>query len=239
MDHTLVVRLFAEFFGTALLVILGNGSVANTELQSAKGFGTGWLNIAVGYGAGVAIPALAFGAYSAQINPAFTLALATTGHFPWSEVAPYILAQVLGAIVGQLVVVLVYTPYFRRTTNEEAFFASFATTNAADNKWNGFWNEFFGTFILVLAALGITEAVAYKGIAGLGLGILVATLVTSMGGATGPGLNPARDFGPRLVHQMLTFKHKGSSHWDYAFIPVLAPIMGAIVAALIWYNVFA
>jgi glycerol uptake facilitator protein len=239
MDHSFVVRLFAEFFGTALLVILGNGAVANTELQSAKGFGTGWLNIAVGYGAGVAIPALAFGAFSAQINPAFTLALAVTGHFPWAEVAPYILVQVLGAMVGQLVVVLVYTPYFRRTTNDEAFFAPFATTNAADNKWNGFWNEFFGTFILVIGALGITEAAAYKGIAGLGLGVLVATLVTSMGGATGPGLNPARDFGPRLVHQFLTFKHKGSSHWDYAAIPVVAPILGAIVAAMIWYGAFA
>ena len=238
MDHSLVVRLFAEFFGTAFLVLLGNGSVANTELKNTKGAETGWLNIAVGYGAGVAIPAMAFGAFSAQINPAFTLALAVVGDFTWSEVLPYFIAQILGAMFGQLLVVADYKPYFDLTTNVDAVFAPFSTTDAANSRFNGFINEFVGTFVLVFAALGITSSAEYKGIAGLALGVLVATLVTSLGGATGPGLNPARDFGPRLVHALLPLKFKGSSHWEYAWVAVLAPIAGGIVASTLWWTLF-
>ncbi len=238
MDFGLTERLFAEFFGTMFLVILGNGAVANTELKNTKGTHTGWLNIAFGYGAGVGIPAMAFGQISAHINPAFTLGLATVNDFPWAEVIPYILVQLMGAIVGQIILVWMYKPYFDATRDVDAIFAPFATNDAANSRLNGMINEGFGTFVLVFAAMAIGAVPEYKPVAGLTLGILVASLVTSMGGATGPALNPARDLGPRLVHAFYPLKYKGSSHWGYALVPIIAPIMGAIVATVLYTMIF-
>ncbi|WP_419154200.1 MIP/aquaporin family protein [Weissella viridescens] len=238
MEHALTVRLFAEFFGTMFLIILGNGAVANTELKNTKGNHTGWLNIAFGYGAGVGVPVIAFGAISAHINPAFTLGLAIVGAFPWAEVAFYIVAQLAGAMIGQLIVVGVYKPYFDATTNPDEIFAPFSTDDAAGSRLNGFLNEGFGTFVLVFAAMAIGATPQNKPIEGLALGILVASLVTSLGGATGPALNPARDLGPRLMHAGLPLQHKGSSHWDYAWVPVVAPIVGATVATILYTLIF-
>lgn len=131
------------------MVALGNGSVANVELKGTKGYHGGWVLIGFGYGIGVMIPALMFATVSgAQINPAMTLAMAVTGNFPWGEVAPYIVAQVLGAIIGQLTLVLAYKPYYDKTTDAEAILGTFSTIDAADSKLNGFINEFIGTFYL-------------------------------------------------------------------------------------------
>lgn len=225
--------------GTAIMVALGNGSVANVELKGTKGFHGGWVLIGFGYGIGVMIPALMCATISgAQINPAMTIALAVTGGFPWHEVLPYVVAQLLGAIAGQLLVVLAYTPYYNQTENSETILATFATIDAADSKLNGFINEYIGTFLLVFGALFITADKIDPRADFIGLGFLVMCLVISFGGPTGPALNPARDLGPRLLHTVWPLKFKGSSQFNYSWVPVLAPILGAITATTLYHIIF-
>ena len=259
MDVTWMAKYVTEFLGTAILIILGNGAVANVELKGTKGHQSGWLVIAVGYGMGVMIPALMFGNVSGNhINPAFTLGLAVSGYFEWGHVAPYIAAQILGAIFGQALVVATHRPYYLQTTNPNAILGSFSTISSIDHGTpesrkaatiNGFVNEFVGSFVLFFAALGMTknffgsEVLQYMkqmasqagqnvdfsdlaikaqvaphtasglSVAHLALGFLVMALVTSLGGPTGPALNPARDLGPRLLHAFLP-KSVCQENWD-------------------------
>lgn len=240
MDHyTLLTRCIAEFIGTAIMVALGNGSVANVELKGTKGFHGGWVLIGFGYGIGVMIPAMMFATVSgAQINPAMTLALAFTNQFPWHEVLPYIVAQLLGATVGQIAVVLTYKPYYDKTTNCECVLGTFATIDSAHSYLNGFINEFIGTFLLVLGALAMTADKLDPRADFIALGFLVMCLVVSFGGPTGPALNPARDIMPRIVHAFCPFKNKGGSHWKYSWVPIVAPILGATAAAILYKAVF-
>lgn len=284
MDFTWAIKYATEFLGTAILVILGNGAVANVELKGTKGHQSGWIVIAVGYGMGVMIPALMFGNVSGNhINPAFTLGLAISGLFPWAQVVPYIIAQVLGAIFGQALVVATHRPYYLKTENPNNILGTFSTISSLDNgskeshfaaTVNGFVNEFVGSFVLFFAALGMTknffgsEVLQYMkqmasqagqnvdfsdlaikaqvaphtasglSVAHLALGFLVMALVTSLGGPTGPALNPARDLGPRLLHAFLPKsvlgEHKGDSKWWYSWVPVVAPIAAAIAAVAIF-----
>ncbi|MDY3024380.1 aquaglyceroporin Gla [Streptococcus hyovaginalis] len=283
MDVTWTVKYLTEFLGTAILIILGNGAVANVELKGTKGHASGWLTIAVGYGMGVMIPALMFGNVSGNhINPAFTLGLAVSGYFPWAQVAPYIIAQLLGAIAGQAVVVAAYRPYYQATEASGPILGSFATISSLDTEVidtrkgaqiNGFINEFFGSFVLFFAAISMTKNYfgaevaqfaatqgldasditakvqlgahlnAGQAVAHLALGFLVMALVASLGGPTGPGLNPARDFGPRLLHHFLPKsvlgQHKGSSRWWYAWVPSVAPILAAIAAVALYKLLYS
>ena len=284
MDFTWAIKYATEFLATAILIILGNGAVANVELKGTKGHQSGWIVIAVGYGMGVMIPALMFGNVSGNhINPAFTLGLAVSGLFPWAQVAPYIIAQVLGAIFGQALVVATHRPYYLKTENPNNILGTFSTISSLDNGTkeshfaatvNGFVNEFVGSFVLFFAALGMTknffgsEVLQYMkqmasqagqnvdfsdlaikaqvaphtasglSVAHLALGFLVMALVTSLGGPTGPALNPARDLGPRLLHAFLPKsvlgEHKGDSKWWYSWVPVVAPIAAAIAAVAIF-----
>lgn len=284
MDFTWAIKYATEFLGTAILIILGNGAVANVELKGTKGHQSGWIVIAVGYGMGVMIPALMFGNVSGNhINPAFTLGLAISGLFPWAQVAPYIIMQVLGAIFGQALVVATHRPYYLKTENPNNILGTFSTISSLDNGTkeshfastiNGFVNEFVGSFVLFFAALGMTknffgsEVLQYMkqmasqagqnvdfsdlaikaqvaphtasglSVAHLALGFLVMALVTSLGGPTGPALNPARDLGPRLLHAFLPKsvlgEHKGDSKWWYSWVPVVAPIAAAIAAVAIF-----
>lgn len=280
MEITWAVKYITEFLATALLLILGNGSVANVDLKGTKGHNSGWIIIAFGYGFGVMMPALMFGNVSGNhINPAFTIALAVSGFFPWAHVAPYIIAQLLGAIFGQLVVVGVYGPYFRKTENPNPILGSFSTISALDDGSvesrkpsiiNGFANEFAGSFILFFGAMALTKnffgselvgklvAAGYDkaaaetqvapftsgslAVAHMGIGFLVMTLVASLGGPTGPGLNPARDLGPRIVHHFLPKsvlgQAKGDSKWWYAWVPVLSPILAGIVAVVLFKYLY-
>ena len=284
MDFTWAIKYATEFLATAILIILGNGAVANVELKGTKGHQSGWIVIAVGYGMGVMIPALMFGNVSGNhINPAFTLGLAISGLFPWAQVAPYIIAQVLGAIFGQALVVATHRPYYLKTENPNNILGTFSTISSLDQGTkesrfaatvNGFVNEFVGSFVLFFAALGMTknffgsEVLQYMkqmasqagqnvdfsdlaikaqvaphtasglSVAHLALGFLVMALVTSLGGPTGPALNPARDLGPRLLHAFLPKsvlgEHKGDSKWWYSWVPVVAPIAAAIAAVAIF-----
>ena len=284
MDYSWTVKYLTEFIGTALLLILGNGAVANVELKGTKAFGQSWLIIAWGYGLGVMLPAVALGNVTAQINPAFTLGLAASGFFPWAQVPFYILAQLLGAMFGQLIVVMVYRPYYLKTENPNAILGTFSTIDNVDDGTitthtgalvNGFLNEFFGSFVLFFGAMGLTKL--YRGVESINwmtnyasqqgadvtsadvtgqiaasvsgaassaaishvvLGFLVLVLVASLGGPTGPGLNPARDLGPRILHSLLPKsilgENKGDSKWWYSWVPVTAPILAALAAVALF-----
>lgn len=276
MEFSWMVKYITEFIATALLIILGNGAVANVELKGTKGQQSGWLVIAFGYGLGVMMPALMFGNVSGNhINPAFTLGLAISGLFAWEHVLPYIIAQVLGAMVGQLIVVMVYKPYYLKTSDANHILGTFSTISAVDDGTlssqkaayvNGFLNEFVGSFVLFFGALALTKnyfgvelvgklveagydqttaatqispyVTGSLAVAHLGIGFLVMTLVASLGGPTGPGLNPARDLGPRIVHSLLPKsvlgQHKGDSKWWYAWVPVIAPILASILAVALF-----
>ncbi|GBG96485.1 aquaglyceroporin Gla [Lactococcus termiticola] len=166
MDYSWMIKYITEFIATAFLVMLGNGSVANVELKGTKAHGQSWIIIAWGYGMAVMLPAVAFGSITAQMNPAFTLGLAISGFFPWAHVAQYIIAQLLGAMVGQLLIVMVYRPYFLKTENPNAILGSFSTIDNVDDNTaasrtgamiNGFLNEFVGSFILFFGAMGLTK----------------------------------------------------------------------------------
>ena len=163
MEFALNSRLMAEFFGTALMIMLGNGSVANVELKGTKGYHSGWIVISIGYGFAVMIPALMFGKISGNhINPAFTLGLAIAGDFPWHEVLPYISMQFLGAIAGQLVVLACFKPHYDITEDPEAVLATFSTIDATESRFNGFVNEFFGalTGLFKLCEIGYLSVLA-------------------------------------------------------------------------------
>ena len=284
MDYSWTVKYLTEFIGTALLLILGNGAVANVELKGTKAFGQSWLIIAWGYGLGVMLPAVALGNVTAQINPAFTLGLAASGFFPWAQVPFYILAQLLGAMFGQLIVVMVYRPYYLKTENPNAILGTFSTIDNVDDGTitthtgalvNGFLNEFVGSFVLFFGAMGLTKL--YRGVESINwmtnyasqqgadvtsadvtgqiaasvsgaassaaishvvLGFLVLVLVASLGGPTGPGLNPARDLGPRILHSLLPKsilgENKGDSKWWYSWVPVTAPILAALASVALF-----
>lgn len=241
------IKYVTEFMGTMFLVILGNGAVANVELKGTKGYASGWMTIAWGYGMGVAIPALMFGNISGNhINPAFTLSLAINELFPWLHVIPFIFAQLLGAIIGQLIIVIVYKPFYDQTENQNIILGTFSTIDNVNSKLNGFLTEFFGSFILFFGAMNITKLffganqtntgfhAASLEIGHLALGFLVMGLVASLGGPTGPGLNPARDLGPRILHSILPLKNKGESQWEYAWVPVISPIIAAVIAVVLF-----
>ena len=238
MDYPLATRLLAEFLGTAILLILGNGSVAAVSLKGSKEFHDGWIVIVIGYACGVMFPCLMFGGISgSHINPAMTIGQAINGMFPWNEVLPYIIAQILGAVVGQIIVVLCYLPYYKQTEDVDAVFGTFSTNDAANNKFNYFVNEFVGTLVLVLCALcslSLPWGKANLAAGAITVGLVCGALVAARGGPTGPALNPARDLMPRLLHQILPLPHRGSSHWTESWIPVVAPICGAIVGVALF-----
>lgn len=234
MGGVTLTQFMAEFAGTAILMLFGNGAVANSELARTKGHGSGWLDIAMGYGIGVMVPVAMFGTISAQFNPAMTIGQAVNGMIGWGPACLLIIAQLLGAFIGQFLVWAMYKPHYDETEDSNAIFGSFATTDAFNNKFNYFINEMIGTFVLVFGALlvlslkwGEQNPMA----AAIVVGFIVWGLVTSLGGATGPALNPARDLMPRLLHQLLPIAHKGSSRWGEAWIPVVAPIAGGILGA--------
>lgn len=239
-------QIIAEFIGTFLLVLLGNGVVANVLLKDTKGHDGGWIVISLGWGLAVFTGVAVAGPVSgAHINPAVTLGLAAAGLFPWIKVLPFIAAQMVGAIGGAFTVWLFYRDHFNRTKDSDAQLACFSTAPAIRNLPLNFISELIGTFVLIFVILYIAEPSISLGAvveAKVGLGTLgalpVALLVTaiglSLGGTTGYAINPARDLGPRIMHTVLPMKQKGKSGWDYAWIPVFGPFTGAVLAAIFY-----
>ena len=225
-----------EFIGTAMLIILGNGVVANVLLNKSKGQNSGWIVIVFGWSMAVFVGVyMSAAASGAHINPAVTLAFAWLGKITWDVVPAYIAAQVLGAMAGQLFVYIAYRPHYTATENTDLKMATFCTSPAIRSPFNNLFTEIIGTFILILGVLFIASPQSSLGaLDALPVALLVLGIGLSLGGPTGYAINPARDLGPRIMHFILPMKNKRDSDWSYSWIPVVGPIIGSIAAALVF-----
>lgn len=236
----------AEFIGTALLILLGNGVVANVVLNGTKGNNSGWIVITTAWAFAVFVGVAVAGPVSgAHINPAVSIGLAVAGKFAWADVPTYVAAQMLGAMTGAFLVWLFYKDHFAQTEDEGGKLACFSTGPAIRNLGSNFISELIGTFVLMyvifyLAGPSFESEVTGDAVIGLGtigalpVAILVWAIGLSLGGTTGYAINPARDLGPRIMHAILPVK--GSSDWGYAWIPIVAPVIGAALAALLFVG---
>jgi len=232
----------AELIGTFFLVLLGDGAVANVLLKGTKVYNSGWIVITTGWALAVFVGVLVAGPYSgAHLNPAVTLALAIVGNFAWAKVGIFIAAQLIGALLGAFVVWIVYRNHFDSTPDAATQLGVFATGPSIKNSTFNLLSEIVGTFVLVFAIFYVTDAEIGDTKTKIGLGSLGAVPVAfliwgigiSLGGTTGYAINPARDFGPRIMHSILPIKGKGSSDWRYAWVPIIGPFIGGVLAALL------
>ena len=223
-----------ELLGTFLLIVLGAGVVANVVLNRTFGQNSGYIVITWGWAIAVFVAVFVTGNISgAHINPAVSIGLAVAGKFAWSLVPLYVAAQLLGAFLGAVCVWLHYRPHFNASDDADLKRAIFCTAPAIADTGANFFSELFGTFILVLAVLHLADpAVGLGSISALPVALLVLGIGLSLGGTTGYAINPARDLGPRIAHRLLPIRNKGGSNWSYAWIPVAAPLTGAVLAGL-------
>ena len=241
-ETSLFVQCVFEFLGTMVLIILGCGVVACVSLRKSKGEGAGWIVVTLAWGLAVMCGVLIAGPYSgAHLNPAVTLGLAAVGKFPWS-VMPFIVAQILGAVIGGMLVYVFYKDHFDATEDAGTKLGVFATGPAIRNHRRNLISEVIGTFILVIVILfigdeGNSSQVGLGSIGALPVALLVVVIGMSLGGTTGYAINPARDLGPRIAHAILPIKGKGSSDWGYSWVPIAGPVIGGFLAALIYILV--
>jgi len=225
----------AEIIGTMILILLGDGVVANVVLGKTKGQASGWIVITTGWALAVAVAVYAVGRISgAHINPAVTIALAAVGKFPWSDVPLYIVGQFIGAFIGAVLVWLAYYPHWAETPDPALQRAVFCTAPNIRNYALNFVTEVIGTFTLVFGVLAIGANKLADGLAPLLVGFLVWAIGLSLGGPTGYAINPARDLGPRIAHAVLPIPGKGDSDWGYAWVPVVGPIVGGLIGAFLF-----
>ena len=230
----------AEFFGTMLLVLLGDGVVAAVVLKDSKAQNAGWLTIVIGWGLAVMLAIYAVGSISgAHLNPAITIALAMNGSFPSDQVVGYVLAQMCGGIVGAILVWLHYLPHWKGTSDPAAKLGVFCNAPAIRNVFSNLVSEIIATAVLVLALLFLGVNEFSQGFKPLVVGLLIISIGLSLGGTTGFAINPARDLGPRIAHFILPIPGKGNSDWGYAWIPVVGPIVGGLLGAWIWTAFFS
>ncbi|WP_129713673.1 MIP/aquaporin family protein [Pedobacter sp. SYP-B3415] len=237
-------EFFAELIGTFLVILLGNGVVANVVLTGTKGHGGGWIVITTAWAMAVFVGVVVAAPYSgAHLNPAVTLALAITQKFQWVNVPYYILSQLTGGILGATTVWIFYRDHFNATEDQGLKRACFCTSPAIKNKFSNLFSEIIGTFVLIFVIFYFTNAelgtektpIGLGSIGALPVALLVWVLGLSLGGTTGYAINPVRDFAPRLTHALLPIKGKGDSEWDYAWVPVVGPLIGAVLAGLLYH----
>lgn len=240
-----MTEFVAEFIGTALLILLGNGVVANVVLNGTKGNNSGWIVITTAWALAVFVGVVIAAPFSgAHLNPAVTIALAIAQKFNWVKVPYYILAQLCGAIVGSFLVWIMYKDHFDATEDKGLKAAPFATAPAIRNLKSNLFSEITGTFVLIFVIFYFTNAEMGSDKTPIGLGSLgaipVAFLVwvigLALGGTTGYAINPVRDLGPRIVHALIPMKGKGTSDWAYSWVPIAGPIIGATLAALLYLS---
>ena len=235
----------AEFVGTAILLLLGSGIVANVSLSKTKGYDqTPLITITTAWGFAVFVAAFITGQFSgAHLNPAVTIGLVIAGKFSSELMIGYIIAQVLGAMLGSWLTYLFYIDHYRTTNDESKVMGSFCTSPAIRNLKNNFFSEFLATFILIFGILyivkpnilieGMNANFGIGSLDALPVGILVWVIGLSLGGTTGYAINPARDLGPRIVYQLIPRKNK-ISDWAYSWVPVIGPSFGAVAAGLLY-----
>lgn len=229
----------AELVGTMILIVFGAGVVGGVLMKKSKAQDSGWIVITVGWGLAVAMGVYAVGGVSgAHLNPAVTLGMASIGKFPWADVPLYMLAQMLGAISGAIIVYFHYLPHWKETEDEAAKLSVFATIPAIRHPLSNLTSEVIGTFILLLGLLSIGANEFTEGLNPLIVGALIVAIGVSLGGTTGYAINPARDLGPRIAHFFLPIPGKGKSDWSYAWIPVVGPLLGGTFGALFYQQVF-
>jgi glycerol uptake facilitator protein len=234
--------VLAEFFGTAILIVLGDGVVANVVLQRTKGHNSGWIVITSGWALGVTIAVYCVNSISgAHLNPAVTIALASIGAFDWAKVPMYIAAQIAGGFVGAVIVWLSYLPHWKATPDPVDKLAVFSTVPAIRRPFANLGSEIIGGFALVLALLAVLSpgnlvpgSDLAKGFGPVLVGVIVMAIGLSLGGPTGYAINPARDLGPRIAHAVLPIAGKGGSDWAYSWIPIVGPTIGGVLGALVY-----
>ena len=232
--------LVAEFLGTALLIVLGDGVVANVVLSQTKGNNSGWIVITTGWAFAVTIAVYCVNSVSgAHLNPAVSIALATIGVFPWARVPGYIAMQIAGGFLGGVIVWLAYLPHWKATPDPTSKLGVFSTIPAIRQSGANLVAEIIGGGMLVLALLAVISPANFvpgsdlaKGFGPMLVGVIVAAIGLSLGGPTGYAINPARDLGPRIAHALLPISGKGSSDWGYSWIPIVGPIVGGVLGAL-------
>lgn len=235
----MLLIFLAELIGTAMLILLGDGVVANVTLNKSGMKGAGSIQITIAWGLAVLLPAFIFGASSgAHFNPALTIALAVGGATPWDQVPVYLLGEFGGAILGAIIVYILYKGQFDATEDANTKLGVFCTSPSVPNVGRNLFSEIVGTFVLVFGILGIANV---SGIASgvdklLVFGIIVS-IGMSLGGLTGYAINPARDLGPRIAHAILPIKGKRDSNWGYSWIPVVGPIIGGVLAQLLYMSI--
>ncbi|MDT2743157.1 MIP/aquaporin family protein [Enterococcus asini] len=237
MDTSTTTQVIGEIIGTLILVLLGDGVVAGVSLRKSKAEGAGWVAITLGWGAAVTIGAYAAGYMSfAHLNPAVTIGMAIAGNIGWNMVVPYILGQMIGAILGAILLYIHYYPHWKETEDPAAILGTFATGPAIRSLGANLISEIIGTFMLVFALLAFGMNKFGEGLNPIAVGILILVIGLSLGGTTGYAINPARDLGPRLAHAFLPIPNKGDSDWGYAWVPVLGPVIGGSLAALLFMD---
>lgn len=241
-----MTEFMAEFIGTMILVLLGDGVVANVCLKGTKGNNSGWIVITIGWGLAVFTAVVVSGEFSdAHINPAVTIGLAAAGRFAVAKVPIFIAAQLLGGATGAFLVWVFYKDHFDISTDKGAILAVFCTGPEIRKPLRNIISEIIGTFVLIMAVLyavgpkvtaGTSEIKVGMGALGaIPVAFVVMAIGLSLGGTTGYAINPARDIGPRLIHALVPIKNKGQSDWGYSWIPVVGPILGALLAVLIYF----
>lgn len=242
-----MIEYFAEFIGTMILILLGHGVVANVVLKKTKGEGSGWIVITFGWAMGVYAAVLFAGPISgAHINPAVTIGLAVAGLFEWGKVIPFIVAQILGAMSGAFIVWQFYKDHFDISDDPGGKMACFCTAPNIRNLRRNLFSEIVGTFVLIFAVLfinlpqieiaGVDHAkVGLGSLEALPVALIVFAIGLSLGGTTGYAINPARDLGPRIVHSIIPLKGKRDSDWSYSWIPVAGPVIGALLAVMLYF----
>lgn len=245
MEVSLWTKCVFEFIGTLVLVLMGDGVCAATTLEKSKAKGAGWLVITVAWGFAVMCGALIAGPYSgAHLNPAVSLGLAVAGTFPWKEVLPYCVAQMLGGFAGAWIVYVFYMDHYKASTaNPEGILGTFCTMPAIPRKGMNLLSEIIATcmlvfLILAIGAKGNTPTVGLGGVGTFPISFVIMALGMSLGGTTGYALNPARDLGPRCVHALIPLEGKRDSGWSYSWIPVVGPMVGCVLAAGLYLLVY-
>jgi glycerol uptake facilitator protein len=228
-----------EIIGTMVLIILGNGVNAGVTLNKSHAQSSGWIVITLGWGLAVTLGVYAVGQISgAHLNPAVTLGLAFSGAFEWSSVPSYILAQMIGGVLGATIVWLHYLPHWGNENEPASQLGVFSTAPGVRSKWANLLSEVIGTFILLSGLLFIGANTFTEGLNPIVVGALIVAIGMSLGGTTGYAINPARDLGPRIAHFILPIKGKGDSDWGYSWVPVVGPIIGGILGAVMYMWLF-